>query len=109
MEGVYLDAPSVEAAREIAARNSVEAVFRLGTGFEPLEGTYDVVLSNIISAALIGLAPVAAARVRPGGAWVVSGIIQENWPDVLAAAESAGFRLDRRLEEGEWVAARLLR
>lgn len=109
VEGVDVDAPSVDAARENAARNAVEAVFRLGTGFEPLEGTYDVVLSNIISAALIGLAPVAAARVRPGGAWVVSGIIQENWPDVLAAAEKVGFRLDRRLEEGEWVAARLLR
>jgi ribosomal protein L11 methyltransferase len=109
VEGVDLDAPSVEAARENAARNGVSAEFRLGTGFEPLEGTYDVVLSNIISAALIGLAPVTAARVRPGGAWIVSGVIQDNWADVLSAAEAAGFRLDRRLEEGEWVAARLFR
>jgi ribosomal protein L11 methyltransferase len=70
---------------------------------------YDVVVSNIISAILIRISHEVAAAVRPGGDWIVSGIIVQNWPDVLAAAERAGFSLEERLEEDGWVAARFLR
>ncbi len=73
------------------------------TGERP--GMYDIVLSNIISAAIIGLAPEAAERVRPGGRWVVSGIIEANWPDVLERAQSCGFLLVEKRTEAEWVAA----
>lgn len=104
--GVDCEAPCVDASRENAERNQVEFPVHLGAGFDPLgPGLYPVVVSNIISAALIRLAPEAAGRVEPGGAWVVSGIIHANWPDVVAAAERVGFRLERKLEEGDWVAA----
>lgn len=74
-----------------------------------IEPIYDVVLSNIISAVLIRIAGDVAQAVKPGGEWVVSGIIQGNWPDVLAAADKAGFELVEELEEGDWVAARFRR
>jgi len=109
--GVDTEKASVESAFENAERNLVTADFFEGRGFDPLptSATYDVVVSNIISAALIQLAPEASDRVREGGAWIVSGIIQANWPDVRATAERNGFVFESKLEEGEWVAAKFSR
>lgn len=102
---------SVESTRENAERNHVEFACLVGKGFEPYSPDFqaDLVVSNIISAALIRLAPETATRVRSGGHWVVSGIIEANWPDVQAAAESAGFELEQKLQENEWIAARFRR
>ncbi|MCW5944060.1 MAG: 50S ribosomal protein L11 methyltransferase [Fimbriimonadaceae bacterium] len=103
--GIDVDPLSVEVARENAERNGVAATWVAGNGFDAVDRTYDVVVSNIISAVLIRVAPDAAEAVRPGGVWIVSGVIRDNWPDVRAAAERAGFALEKRLEELEWVAA----
>ncbi|MGV3614991.1 MAG: 50S ribosomal protein L11 methyltransferase [Fimbriimonas sp.] len=74
---------------------------------EELPATFDLVISNIISAILIRISADVAGGLVDGGAWIVSGIIPDNWPDVLAAAERAGFTLEERREEDGWVAARL--
>lgn len=109
--GVDTDPISVEASIENAKRNRVEVEARVGKGFSVLDqgSTYDVVVSNIISAALIGIAPDAAAFVKPGGSWIVSGIIEANWADVQDAAEQVGFILDQKKQEGEWVSAKFSR
>jgi ribosomal protein L11 methyltransferase len=74
-----------------------------------VEPRFDVILSNIISAILIRVSPDAWAAIRPGGSWIVSGIIESNWPDVALAAKRLGFVLsDERREDG-WVAARFTR
>ena len=108
---VDVEAVCVEATSENLARNSVSAEVFEGLGFEPLplEATYDTVLSNIISAAVIALAPEASRRVRPGGTWIVSGVIEQNWPDVLAKCEQVGFKLQEIQQEGDWIAAKFLR
>ncbi len=108
---VEVERYAAAAARENMRRNGAPIAVHHGSFFDPApEGrSYDLIVSNILSAALIALAPEAAGRLKPGGAWIVSGIVQGNWPDVLQAAEAAGFRLDRKLEEQEWVTARLLR
>jgi ribosomal protein L11 methyltransferase len=74
-------------------------------GFAPDSGSYDIVLSNIISATLIRLAPEIFKIVSHGGLWIVSGIIVANWPDVKFAAHSQGFELVEKREEDGWVAA----
>ncbi len=74
-------------------------------GFIPEVGPYDIVLSNIISATLIRLAPDIYKIVKRGGLWIVSGIITANWPDVKRAAKSRGFELVEKREEDGWVAA----
>jgi ribosomal protein L11 methyltransferase len=109
--GVDVEAPAITAARENAERLDLPLTFHQGLGFAPLpqEATFDIVLSNIISAALIQLAPDAAKRVTPGGAWLTSGVIESNWPDVLAAAKSAGFVLQRTIAEDGWISAHFLR
>ncbi len=104
---VDLDAESVETCGENCLRNGVEATVLLGAGCSVLPDGWvgDIVVSNIISAALIGMAADVASRVRPGGVWIVSGIIEANWPDVLAKAGECGFVVKTVLQEGEWIAA----
>lgn len=109
--GVDIELPAVEASRENAERNHVEMEIFQGLGFTPLpEGKkYDVVLSNIISAALVKLAPEVADRLHENGIWIVSGIIKPNWPDVQTAADQAGFQVKQTVEEDDWVSALLVR
>lgn len=100
---------SAQVARENAALNGVRIDVRAGGGIEAVEdrGPFDVLLTNIISAVLIQLSPRARAVIAPGGKWILSGVIEDNWPDVLAAAEATGFTLVTRIEEDGWVAATL--
>ncbi len=104
---VDIDPLSVESARENAQRNNVEFEAGEGTGFLSLDPgeKFDFVLSNIISAALIHLAPEVRKRMNPGGMWIVSGVIEANWCDVLGAAVKAGFVQHELLREGDWIAA----
>jgi ribosomal protein L11 methyltransferase len=108
---VDIEPLSVEVAKENAALNGVSFKAVHGAGIEALasDGPWDVVVSNIISATLIAIARDVAADVKPGGLWIVSGVINANWPDVLTAAENAGFTLEERKEEDDWLAASLRR
>lgn len=104
-----IDEVAVEVTRENAVLNKVEFEAFPADGFAGVPGEVDVLLSNIISATLIRLAMDAASHVKPGGCWIVSGIIRANWPDVQSAAEKAGFALEATAEEDDWVAARFRR
>ncbi len=109
-DAVDVDKTSVEATIANAAQNDVEVSVYQGEGFAPLPpGSYDLVLSNIISAAVINLAPGAAQRTSEGAAWIVSGIIEPNWPDVKESVQAAGFHVERADKEGDWIAALLRR
>jgi len=69
-----------------------------------LESGWDIVVSNIISATLINLAPDAHYALKEGGLWVVSGIIDQNWADVQKAAAKSGFSLVTFNQEDGWTA-----
>jgi len=104
-----IDPLSVSITRENAELNQAKIEADAVDGFAETEQPYDFVLSNIISATLIRLAPEAARCVKPSGYWIVSGIIESNWPEVQRAAEGCGFRLSKVLQENEWVGATFLR
>lgn len=110
-ECVDVEEVCVVSANDNLARNGVEAAVHPGMGFDPLPigEQYEIVLSNIISAAVIALAPEASRRVAPGGTWIVSGVIEQNWPDVLAKCQQVGFTLADCQQEGDWIAARFNR
>jgi ribosomal protein L11 methyltransferase len=111
VDAVDIDPIAVQVARQNAALNGVEIEAVTGEGFTALPASrrYDLILSNIISATLIRVAPEAFERIRPGGCWIVSGIMEANWPDVRSAAEGLGFRVAESRSEDGWVAARFER
>lgn len=107
--GTDIDPIAVEVAKENAARNSADCTFITVNGLQDprLRGPWTLIISNIISATLIRLAPGVAQVCDTNAHWIVSGIIVDNWPDVLKAAELSGFTLIEKREDSGWVGALL--
>jgi ribosomal protein L11 methyltransferase len=73
----------------------------------PTGDLYPLVLANLVAAVLVDSAERLAAHTAPDGTLLASGIIEGRAEEVLAALMDAGFVLDQRLEDGEWVSLRL--
>ena len=73
----------------------------------PTTGRYPLVLANLVAAVLIDLAAALATHTAAGGTLLASGIIEGRADEVLAALTTAGFALDGRLDDGEWVSLHL--
>ncbi len=85
--GVDIDPNAVEASRYNAERNRVEAGFSLPD--DAPEGTFDLVVANILSNPLKLMAAMLCARVRPGGRLVLSGVLERQAEEVAAAYAGA--------------------
>ena len=102
---IDIDPISIEVAKENFERNKVDVLTAVGDVLAlQFEAEWDIVVSNIISATLINLAPDATYALRYGGKWIVSGIITQNWSDVQKAAGKQGLEYIEHVEEDGWVA-----
>ena len=100
VDGVDIDTQAVTASRDNAALNNVTAQFGLPDALAA--GAYDVVVANILTNPLKGMAPLLTGRVRAGGRLVLSGILAEQANDVMAVYHD-GFVFDPpEIDEG-WV------
>ena len=79
---------------------------RVGT-LADAPGPFDVVLANIQADVLLPLAPDVVAALAPGATVVLSGLLTEAAPPVLAAYLAQGLTLEARRDEDEWTALRL--
>ncbi|WP_197915736.1 50S ribosomal protein L11 methyltransferase [Thiosulfatihalobacter marinus] len=70
---------------------------------------YDLVFANILKAPLVDLAPDMGASIAPGGHAILSGILNEQADEVVAAYDAAGFDIHTREEIGEWTTLTLTR
>lgn len=96
--GVDIDPQAVAAACENAKRNQVKAEFYLPDGAPPLQA--DVLVANILTNPLRALAPLFAARLRPGGRIALSGLLATQ-SDALITAYRPWFELAlTEIEEG---------
>jgi ribosomal protein L11 methyltransferase len=98
--GVDIDAQAVQAARDNAARNQVDARFYLPDALP--EAQYAVVIANILSNPLKVLAPLLAARVQPHGQIVLSGILAEQ-AEEMRALYGAWFDMHPAILEEGWA------
>jgi ribosomal protein L11 methyltransferase len=80
--GVDIDQQAVQSATDNATRNAAHAQFYLPDALP--QAQYAVVIANILSNPLKVLAPMLAARVRPHGQIVLSGILAEQAEDMRA-------------------------
>jgi len=81
VDGVDIDAQAVTASHDNAALNDVTAHFCLPNALAP--GQFDIVVANILTNPLKGMAPLLAGRVRAGGRLVLSGILAEQADEVM--------------------------
>ncbi|TCL08677.1 [LSU ribosomal protein L11P]-lysine N-methyltransferase [Shimia isoporae] len=70
---------------------------------------YDLVFANILKAPLVDLAPDMGSNVSALGHAILSGILNEQADDVVAAYDAAGFDVHTREEVGEWTTLTLTR
>jgi ribosomal protein L11 methyltransferase len=100
-------------ARENLVRNGVE---RRVTIIEKMAdpalleelGGFDLIVANILSGVIRPLLPAFHQSLRPSsGTLIVSGILQTERDEVLAAAADAGFALVAEDREDEWWSGRL--
>jgi len=64
---------------------------------------YEIVVANILADVIIPMAPVIPARLKKGGLFITSGIIDFKENDVKEAIEAAGMEIVQINHQGEWV------
>lgn len=104
--GVDIDPLAVRTAVENGQLNGFcapQLTVLEGDLVDKVEGVYDVVAANIVADAIIALSPTVPRFLKPGGAYIVSGIIDTREADVLAALATAGFAVVERREQGGWL------
>ena len=64
---------------------------------------YEIVVANILADVIIPMAPVIPARLKEGGYFITSGIIDFRENDVKEAIEKTGLKIIEINHQGEWV------
>ncbi len=102
--GVDIDPTAVRTAVENSELNNVseKCTFVAGNLTDKVEGTYDVVVANIVADAIIMLSKDVAKFMRDDSLYIMSGIIEGRLPDVLAAIQDK-FEIIRTLSDGGWI------
>jgi ribosomal protein L11 methyltransferase len=104
-----IDPVAVEVAAANAAANGVaERVLCVeAAGFDHPDlaagAPFDLIFANILKGPLLSLAPEMAAHVAPGGHVILSGLLNEQAAEVVAAYTAEGFRLVSEAALGEWT------
>ena len=77
----------------------------VGTLEDPrADGPYPGLLANILLVTIQELLPRMAEVAAPGGWLIASGILAERTDEALVSLMSQGFRPEKVLKEGEWIA-----
>jgi ribosomal protein L11 methyltransferase len=63
---------------------------------------YDLVIANILAGPLIELAASFAAITQEGGSLILAGLLDTQADAVLAKYRRQGFRLQKRIDSGDW-------
>lgn len=98
--GVDIDDQAVTASRFNAKQNSTDINFYDASAFEGQ--TFDIVVANILSSALMVLAPALAKYCKTGGKIALSGILEEQ-VDALVARYGEWFKMDAPKQQDAWI------
>ncbi|MEW7994561.1 MAG: 50S ribosomal protein L11 methyltransferase [gamma proteobacterium symbiont of Clathrolucina costata] len=96
------DPQALIASRDNAEKNSVSDRLLTCLPDELPNGTFDLLVANILAAPLIQLAPDFARLIRPGGRFALSGILAEQQAEV-APAYQAFATLEAPKRQQEWL------
>ena len=115
--GVDIDAESIINSRENAEKNGVgeELILGVGSVQEILDGRFPfksapLVVANILAPIIIRLFDAGLADlVEAGGEIILSGILDHQAGNVVAAVEAKGLKLNDQRQMGDWVALKMSR
>ena len=109
VDAIDIDIWSTESAREAAELNSLSDKMDIILGtVESIEGrTYDLVMANINRNIILNDIARYEAALNCGGTLLLSGFLEGDVDDILAAANSLNLKLVTKLQEEEWIALKL--
>lgn len=100
--GIDIDPNAVSAAQKNAYDNQVEAQF-VSAGTPIGQQRFDVVVANILSNPLKILAPALVSHVAPGGALVLSGVLERQADEIAAVYTTHGLPVQVAATLDGWV------
>jgi len=101
------DPIAISESRKNAERNSVLGKIRFFCGFiQSVRGVYDLIVANVYLEPIYHMREEFKSRLAEGGRLIVSGIPGRIRDEALRCLVDAGFKLDKEVVEGEWVAFR---
>ncbi len=108
VDAIDIDVWAKNSTLENARRNRVSGKIRAIQGDASLiqRDKYDLILANINRNILLEDMSTYALGLKPGGTLMISGIFTSDLPDMIAAAESCGFRLITQKSRNNWAMAR---
>ena len=98
--GVDIDDQAVIASNYNAQQNQVNVEFYDANSFSPQ--SFDIVVANILSSALMVLAPALSKYCKTGAKLALSGIL-ESQKETLIARYSEWFNMDSPLQKDAWI------
>ena len=110
VDALDIEPQAVTAAQDNARLNGVDDRVLAVSGSlgdacplsQPSAGRYDVVVANISAAVIVELASALVSALRPGGIGIAGGILGEFEMQCVGALGSAGARIARVMQAGEW-------
>ena len=105
VKAVDIDGVAVRTARENIARAGLADRIEVKQGdlLHGTEGKADVIVANILADIIILLLPDIPGKLKDGGLFFASGIIENYQKDVTEAAEKAGLRVKEVTRIKDWV------
>ena len=87
-----------------AGQGELTMVIAPGTDHELIQARapYDLLIANILAGPLVKLAPDFCSVTLPGSSLLLAGLLETQESEVRAAYRRQGFRLARRVTNGDW-------
>lgn len=106
VDAVDIEYPAYENTLEHAEMNGVGGKIQafFGTLDDVPPAIYDVILANINRNVILASLPELRKRLSANGLLLISGILHEDEPAILEAAEKQGFRELAQQKRGNWMA-----
>jgi ribosomal protein L11 methyltransferase len=98
--GVDIDSQAIIASRFNAEQNQTNIAFFDATQFG--NQTFDIVVANILSSALMVLAPALAKYCKTNGKIALSGILEDQ-TEALVTRYSEWFKMDAPIQKDAWI------
>ncbi len=107
-EALDFDRKAVEIARHNVERNGAHEVRVEEADLREwrTERQYEVVVANLFADVLQASFGKIRRTLGPGSAFILSGVLREQWPETEEAARTAGLAFEIVKKKGKWVSAK---
>ncbi|MCZ6681518.1 MAG: 50S ribosomal protein L11 methyltransferase [Candidatus Poribacteria bacterium] len=105
VDAVDLDTTAIPIAQRNVQLNDVTSIVHLrpGDGLQVLDGTYNLIIANILTKVILPMIPQCPQFLKPDGRLILSGIMASEAPQVEDQLQANGFRCLKIQQQEEWV------